>query len=168
MWELHHKESWVPKNWCFQIVVLDKTLESPLNSMKIKLVNRKGNQPQIFIGRTDAEAPILGPPDAKSWLSGKDHLMLGKIEGRRRRGRQKLRWLDAITDWMDGSLSKFWEIVKDREGGVLQFTGSQRVLWMGREHDTTYSYRKWQTICRGGAMKKNSVCGRDFLRLDYM
>ena len=65
MWELDHKEGWVPKNWCFQIVVLEKTLESPLNCKEIKPVNSKGNQPWIFIGRTDAEAgaPILRPPD---------------------------------------------------------------------------------------------------------
>ena len=75
MWELDHKEGWVPKNWCFWIVVLQKTLESPLHSKEIKSVNPKGNQPWIFIGRTDAEAeaPILWPPDTKSRLIGKGH-----------------------------------------------------------------------------------------------
>ena len=72
MWEFDHKEGWAPKNSCFQTVVLEKTLESPLGSKEIKPVNPKGNQPWIFIGRTDAEAPILWPPDAKSWLIGKD------------------------------------------------------------------------------------------------
>ena len=72
MWELDHKESSVSKNWCFWTVVLEKTLESPLDYEDIKLVNLKGNQFQIFIGRTDAEAPILWLPDAKSWLIGKD------------------------------------------------------------------------------------------------
>ena len=72
MWELDHKESSVSKNWCFWTVVLEKTLESPLDYEDIKLVNLKGNQFQIFIGRTDAEAPILWLPDAKSWLFGKD------------------------------------------------------------------------------------------------
>ena len=74
MWELGHKEGWVSKNWSFQITVLDKTLESPLDCKEIKPVNPKGNQPWIFIGRTDAEAeaPILWPPGAKSWLIGKD------------------------------------------------------------------------------------------------
>ena len=70
MWELDHKEGWAPKNWCFQILVLEKILESPLESKKIKPVNSKGNQPWIFTGRTDAEAeaPILWPPDAeKDW-----------------------------------------------------------------------------------------------------
>ena len=72
MWELDHKEGWAPKNWCFWTVVLEKTLESPLNCKEIKQVNPKGGQLWIFIGRTDAEAPILWPPDAKSWLTGKD------------------------------------------------------------------------------------------------
>ena len=72
MSELDRKESWGPKNWRFRIVVLEKTLESPLDCKEITLVNPKGNQPWIFIERTDAEAPILWPPDAKSWLTGKD------------------------------------------------------------------------------------------------
>ena len=74
MCELDHKEGWVLNNWCFQTVVLEKTLESPLDSKEIKPVNPKGNQPCIFIGRTDAEseAPIFWPPDGKSWLTEKD------------------------------------------------------------------------------------------------
>ena len=74
MWELDHKEGWVLKNWYFQIVVQEKTFESPLDCKEIQPVNPKGNQPWIFIGRTDtkAEAPILWPPDGKSWLIGKD------------------------------------------------------------------------------------------------
>ena len=70
---MDHKEGWAPKNWCFWTVMLEKTLESPLNCKEIKPVNPKENQPWIFIGRTDAEAeaPILWPPDAKSWLTGK-------------------------------------------------------------------------------------------------
>ena len=74
IWELDHKEGWVPKNWCFQIVVLEKTLKSPLDSKEIKPVNLKGNQPWIFIRSTDAEAkaPILWPPDTKNQLTGKD------------------------------------------------------------------------------------------------
>ena len=74
MWQLYHKESWVLKNWCFLTVVLEKTLERPLDCKEIKPVNLKGNQPWIFIGRTDAEAeaPILWPPDGKSPLTGKD------------------------------------------------------------------------------------------------
>ena len=74
MWELDYKESWVPKNWCFWTMVLENTLESPLDCKEIQPVNPKGNQSWIFIGRTDAEAeaPVLWPPDAKSWLLGKD------------------------------------------------------------------------------------------------
>ena len=74
IWELDYKESWAPKNWCFWTMVLEKTLESPLDYKEIKSVNPKGNQSWIFIGRTDAEAetPILWPPDVKNWLIGKD------------------------------------------------------------------------------------------------
>ena len=74
MWELDYEEGWAWKNWCFQSLVLEKILESPLDSKEIKPVNPKGNQPWIFVGRTDgeAEAPILWPPDVKSWLIGKD------------------------------------------------------------------------------------------------
>jgi len=72
IWELDHKEGWAPKNGCFQIVVLEKTLESPLGSKEIKPVNPKGNQSWILIGRTDTEAPILWPPDGKNWLIRKD------------------------------------------------------------------------------------------------
>ena len=72
MWDLDHKESWAPKSWCFWTVVLEKTLESPLNCKEIKSVNPKGNQPWIFIGRTEAEVPILWPPDAKNLLIRKD------------------------------------------------------------------------------------------------
>ena len=130
MWELDHKESWVLKNWCLWTVVLEKTLESPLDCKEIKPVNPKGDQHWIFIGRTDAEAeaPVLWPPDSKNWLIGKD-LILVKIEDRRRRGQQRMRWSEGITDSMDMSLSKLWEFVMDRGAwqGVLQSVGSQRV-----------------------------------------
>ena len=105
MWELDLKEGWVLKNWCFWILVLEKTLESPLDFKKIKPVNPKANQPWIFFGRTDAEASILWPFDAKNQLIGKDP-DLGKIEGKRRRRWQRMIWLDSMADSMGMNLSK--------------------------------------------------------------
>ena len=101
MWELDHTEDWALKNWCFWIVVLEKTPENPLDSRENKPVNPKGDQPWIFIWRTDA--PIFWSPDTKSWLLEKT-LMLGKTEGRRRRGQQRMRWLDGIPDSMNMNL----------------------------------------------------------------
>ena len=137
MWELDHKEGWAPKNWCFSTLVLDKTLESPLNSKEIKPVNPRfssvtqscptvcdpmdystpvnpeENQVWIFIGRAGAKAPVLWPPDAKNQLVGRTPSgFLGKIKGRRRRGQQRMRWLDGITD----SMEELEQTLGDSEG----------------------------------------------------
>ena len=130
MWELDHKEGWALQNLYFQTVVLEKTLESPLDCKEIKAVSPKGNQLWIFIGRTDAEAeaPVLRPPDVKSWLAGKE-LMLGKTEGKRRREWQRMRRLDSITDSLDMNLSRLWEIV--RQGSLACCS-----LWGCKESNT--------------------------------
>ena len=158
MSELDHKEGWVPKHWCSWNRVLEKTLESPLDSKEIKWVSPKGNQPWIFIGRTDAEieTPIPWPTDAKSWLIGNKTLMLGKIEGRRKSGWQRMRWLDSIIDSMDMSLSKLQVIVKDRE--VLQSMPLQTV---GHDWATEQPVVQWlSALPSAGEMGSTPGLGR--------
>ena len=145
MWELDREEGWALKDWCFRIMVLQKTLESPLDCKEIKPVNPKGNQPWIIIGRTDAEAEtlILWPPDEKRWLTGKDP---GAGKDWRQRGEGGDRGLDG---WMASPiqwtwvLSKLWE--KDREAwpaAVHEVTSSQTRLsnWTELSYWTMKTY----------------------------
>ena len=138
MGELGHKEDWGPKNWCFETMVLEKPLECPLNSMKIKPVNPMGNQVWIFIGRAIAEVdtPILWPPDAKSWLIGKD-LDNGKgwkQKVKRAAEDEMIRWHHLLNG--HENVIKLMEIVEDRGA------------WQTTIHDVTKSWtqtKEWKT-----------------------
>ena len=129
MWELDCEESWELKNWCFWTVVLEKTLERPLDCKEIQPVHSKG---LVFFGRNDAKAetPVLWPPHAKSWLIGKD-CDAGRDWGRRRREWQRIRWLDGITDSMDVEF-EWTPGVGDGQGGLACCNS-----WGCKESDTT-------------------------------
>ena len=140
MWEVDHKEGWVLKNWCFQSVVLEKTLESPLDSKDIKPISPKGDQPWIFIGRTEAKVLILWPPDAKSQFIGKDWCWerLKAGEGGDRG------WDDWMVSWILNG-HEFQQILGVSEGqGSLECCSS----WGLKESDTTEQLNKihdlWQ------------------------
>ena len=146
MWELDHKEGWAPKNWCFWTVVLEKTLESPLDCKEIKPVNPKGNQPWIFIGRTDAEAPILWPPDVKSRLTHwkRPWCLEGLKAGREGDNRRWDGWVALPTQWtwVWANSGRWWWTGKL---GMLSSMGLQRVRhnWVTEQQKSCLGFRDW-------------------------
>ena len=145
MWELSHKESWALKNWCFLTVVLEKTLESPLDCKEIQPVHPKGDQSWVFIGRTDAEAenPILWPPDVKRWLIGKDP-DAGKDWGQEEKGTtedEMVGWHHRLWTWVWVNSGSWWWTGRP---GVLWFMGLQRVR---QDWETEMSWTASSVYC---------------------
>ena len=152
MWEVDHKEVWVLKNWCFQTVVFEKTLEGPLDSKEIKPVNPKGNQSWILIGRTDAEAPILWPPDVRSPLIEGD-----PDAGKNRRQEEKGTTEDEIVGWHHRPNGlEFEQTLRDSEGqGSLACFS----LWGRKESDTTeqLNNKLWWRMVQGPSKESRQL-----------